>query len=118
VSSYFLSTFGRNKREITCECERSNQPSMVQVLHLSNGTTLNEKLSKTGGLIDAWMTDTRPVQDLVEEGYLTSLSRRPTPRELDGFAAMLAGTTGPERRVVLEDFVWALLTSREFLFQR
>jgi len=40
VSSYFLDTFGRNPREITCECERSGEPSMVQVLHLSNGDTL------------------------------------------------------------------------------
>ena len=44
VTSYFLKTFGRNEREITCECERSNKPSMVQVLHLSNGKTLNENL--------------------------------------------------------------------------
>lgn len=36
VGSYFLSTFGRNERQITCECERSDEPSMVQVLHLSS----------------------------------------------------------------------------------
>ncbi len=45
-SSYFLKTFGRNPREITCECERSGEPSMVQVLHLSNGDTLNPKLAE------------------------------------------------------------------------
>jgi hypothetical protein len=67
VSSYFLSTFGRNKREITCECERSNQPSMVQVLHLSNGTTLNEKLAKSGGLIDSWLAEPRSDAALVED---------------------------------------------------
>ena len=44
VESYFLKTFGRNTRNIVCECERSNEPSMVQVLHMSNGTTINEKL--------------------------------------------------------------------------
>ena len=51
VDSYFLKTFGRNEREIVCECERSNQPSMVQVLHLSNGDTLNSRLSKKGGIV-------------------------------------------------------------------
>ncbi|MEL7264315.1 MAG: DUF1549 domain-containing protein, partial [Planctomycetota bacterium] len=45
VKSYFLKTFGRNTREITCECERSDEPSMVQVLHMANGTTINEKLA-------------------------------------------------------------------------
>jgi hypothetical protein len=118
VSSYFLSTFGRNKREITCECERSNQPSLVQVLHLSNGTTLNEKLTKSGGLLDAWMTSAKPDAALIDEGYLAALCRQPTAAERNGLTELLAGTVGPERRVVLEDFLWALLTSREFLFQR
>ena len=45
VASYFLKTFGRNQREITCECERTNETSMVQVLHISNGDTLNQKLT-------------------------------------------------------------------------
>jgi hypothetical protein len=118
VSSYFLSTFGRNKREITCECERSNQPSLVQVLHLSNGTTLNDKLAKSGGLIDGWMSGKQSDAALIEEGFLAALSRKPESREQDGFTSLLAGTVGPERRIVLEEFMWALLTSREFLFQR
>lgn len=118
VSSYFLSAFGRNKREITCECERSNQPSMGQVLHLANGTTLNEKLVQPGGLIDAWLAPSRTGDQIVEEGYLAALSRLPSPKERSGFLSLINTTSGPDRRVVLEDFVWALLTSREFLFQR
>jgi len=43
IKSRFLDTFGRNPRDITCECERSSQPSLVQVLNLSNGTTLNDE---------------------------------------------------------------------------
>ena len=118
VSSYFLSAFGRNKREITCECERSNQPSMVQVLHLSNGTTLNDKLAQSAGLIQGWLSGSLTNEQIIEEGYLAALSRLPTPRERDGFASLLVGAEGPERRVALEDFVWSMLTSREFLFQR
>ena len=48
VENYFLQTFGRNPRRIVCECERSDEPTMVQVLHLSNGITLNEKLKAPG----------------------------------------------------------------------
>ena len=44
VDSYFLETFGRPDRLITCECERTDEPSMTQVLHLYNGETLNKKL--------------------------------------------------------------------------
>ena len=44
VDSYFLDAFGRNDREITCDCERFSSPTMVQVLHLANGNTINEAL--------------------------------------------------------------------------
>ena len=52
VENYFLQTFGRNPRRIVCECERSDEPTMVQVLHLSNGITLNEKLQAPGNRLD------------------------------------------------------------------
>ena len=52
VENYFLQTFGRNPRRIVCECERSDEPTMVQVLHLSNGDTLNEKLHAPGNRLD------------------------------------------------------------------
>ena len=52
VVSYFLKSFGRAPRHLTCECERTDEPSMVQVLHLSNGDTINEKLAEKGNRID------------------------------------------------------------------
>ena len=61
MKNYFLKTFGRNARDITCECERSNQPSLVQVLHLSNGSTLNDKLAaKEGRVTQILATDPAP----------------------------------------------------------
>ena len=70
VRSYFLKTFGRNQREITCDCERSNQPSMVQALHLSNGTTINDKPLRTGSR-EIWMTKSllKPPSSLVSQGH-------------------------------------------------
>ncbi len=51
VFSSFLSKFGRNKRDIVCECERSNKPSMIQVLHIANGVTINEKLQSDSSCV-------------------------------------------------------------------
>ena len=48
VENYFLQAFGRNPRRIVCECDRSEEPTIVQVLHISNGNTLNEKLKAPG----------------------------------------------------------------------
>ncbi len=117
VSSYFLKTFGRNQREITCECERSNQPSLVQVLHLSNGGTINDKLvEKDGRLAKLLATNPTPEQ-LVREAWLLCLGRPPTERERAEFVRALAEAPADQKREVSEDLFWSLLTSREFLFQ-
>ncbi len=117
VRSYFLATFGRNAREITCECERSNQPSLVQVLHLSNGSTLNDKLAaKAGRITQLLATDPAPAM-LVERAWMLILSRPPTEAERKPIVEMLASAEAEERREIVEDMYWSLLTSREFLFR-
>ena len=117
VKNYFLETFGRNAREITCECERSNQPSLVQVLHLSNGTTLNDKLAaKEGRITQVIATDPKPA-DLVGQAWVRTLSRKPTESERKPFEEMLAAAAPEEKRAIVEDMYWSLLTSREFLFR-
>ncbi len=117
VKNYFLDTFGRNAREITCECERSSQPSLVQVLHLSNGSTLNGKLaSKEGRVTQIMATDPAPAT-LVEDAWILALSRKPTDAERKPFEDMLSKAAPEEKRQIVEDMYWSLLTSREFLFR-
>jgi len=117
VKSYFLKTFGRNQREITCECERSNQPSLVQALHLSNGDAVNEKLAAKNGRVSKLLAENPTPEKLMREAWMLSLSRPPMASEQAQFAPMLSGTQGDEKRQVTEDLFWSLLTSREFLFQ-
>ena len=84
VENYFLQTFGRNPRRIVCECERSDEPTMVQVLHLSNGVTLNEKLHAPGNRLDKLLRLRREGMSsaaMVDEIYLACLSRYPTEAE-------------------------------------
>jgi hypothetical protein len=116
VESYFLQTFGRNQRRITCECERSDEPSMVQVLHISNGRTVNDKLAVAENRLSRWLTEKKSDRELIEEVFLTSLARLPEQHELDEISAVLAAASAEERRIVLEDIVWGIVSSREFLF--
>ncbi len=116
VDSYFLQTFGRNQRRITCECERSDEPSMVQVLHLSNGKTLNEKLAVPENRIAKLMKDLTQEEALIEEIFLTCLSRPPAVKELAEIKAVLQETPAEERRQAIEDLIWGIVSSREFLF--
>ncbi len=115
VNSYFLKTFGRNPREITCECERSSEPSLVQVLHLSNGETLNPKLAdqknRIAGLIEAKESDVTIVQKL----FLAALSREATESELAKLLE-IRSEYGEDRATALQDIAWSILTSTEFTF--
>lgn len=115
ISSYFLKSFGRPDRVQTCECERTNEPSMAQALHIANGETLNQKLAQKDNRIDRLMAAGLTEDALVEEIYLGILARRPSAAEQQKVVALLRGA-GVERRTVLEDIFWSLMSSKEFLF--
>ncbi len=116
VGSYFLSTFGRNERQITCECERSDEPSMVQVLHLSNGDTINRKLRSEGSRVSQFLAADAPNDAMIENAYLLALSRRPTDQEMQRLLGVMNEAGSDSRRLVIEDLFWSILSSREFLF--
>ena len=117
VTSYFLKTFGRNQREITCECERSNQPSLVQALHLSNGSTVNDKLSAPAGRLARLLREEADADRLITEAYSVALSRAPREAERKAYLQLFQEAGPAQRTSVAEDLFWSILTSREFLFQ-
>lgn len=125
VESQFLAVFGRPNRVICDAGERSSEPSITQALHVINGDTLNKKLSDTNGFaalaIRLGLSDARIVDHL----YLSAYSRFPGETEKQGLLDALhksRETAGPAearreaRQKALEDMMWALLTSKEFLF--
>jgi hypothetical protein len=116
VNSYFLKTFGRNPREITCECERSSEPSMVQVLHLSNGDTLNPKLASDQNVIARAMEAGKSDAEIITELFLRGLSRPPQDEELQTLLEVLSEYGDQDRRTGLQDVAWSILTSGEFTF--
>ena len=116
VDSYFLDTFGRPDRLITCECERADEPSMTQVLHLYNGNTLNEKLAAKGNVIEKHLEAKDSDEEIIDAAYLAAFSRSPTDAERKKLLAAFADAPESERRLVIEDLYWSLLTSPEFLF--
>lgn len=114
--SYFLETFGRPDRLKTCECERTAEPSMSQALHIANGDTLNKKLSAKDNVLTKLLEAKMPDEKLIEEASLACLSRTPTAAEKTKFLKALAEVKDSERRTAVEDIYWALMSSREFLF--
>jgi hypothetical protein len=117
--SPFLEAFGRPLREATCSCEREQDSSVGQALHLNNGATLNDKLRAKESLVAKWVAEKVGDEEAVRRLFLLGLSREPTAEEGKKFHALLAeAERDPQmtRREVLEDLFWSVLTGREFLF--
>jgi hypothetical protein len=117
VDSYFLDIFGRPERIATSAAERMQDPTLTQALHAINGDTLRRKLQSQAGLVAKLAQPEVSNTDVIDRLYLAALSRRPTEQERTKLGAVLAGNVAPtQRRETIEDMAWAVLTSKEFLF--
>jgi len=113
-ASYFLDTMGRPKRVIACECERTSDPNLAQVLHIANGDLINSKLKDKKGRVAKILADKLPEADAVTQLYLVTLSRKPTAEELAQCQTIIK--TAENSKEGYEDVLWALCNTREFLF--
>ncbi|RCS53995.1 DUF1553 domain-containing protein [Bremerella cremea] len=119
VENYFLDAFGRNPRNIVCECERSAEPTMVQVLHISNGNTINEKLESPESRVETLLQlrhNGQSDEAIVDEIYLSCFSRYPTAEKRKELLQFLTPVGSADERASLEDLFWGLMSTREFLF--
>lgn len=114
VKSFLLDVFGRPARQITCECERTTQPNIAQALHLLNGDFLNKKIANAAGRIEELFKAKKELPAIVEEMYLVTLSRPPRPDEVERALQWIGRSPTPKEGT--QDLLWALLNSREFLF--
>jgi hypothetical protein len=115
INNYFLTVFGKPMADSACECERTNEANLAQSLYLLNSNEVLGKLSAGGGraaqlAADASRSDEEKVRELYEWVY----SRPPLPDELTLAVEHLAKT--PAKQQGYEDILWALLNTKEFLF--
>jgi len=156
VSSYFLDTFGRPQRLVSCECERTGEPNISQALDLMNGDAVQEKVASPQGRLAKLLEAKKSDDEILNDLYLATLSRLPRPAEiasvqkafrqppmpkealyrLPAVVLNLAGAPRgggqslanaslqleralnrpPTREERFEDILWALINSREFIF--
>jgi hypothetical protein len=114
-STYFLKTFGRATRETPCSCEVKMEPTLSQALHLLNGGTVTDKI-RQGGLVAQLSAGKKSPDERITELYVRCFSRKPDKEELAKLTPPLATAAAKDQPQVLEDIFWALLNSREFLF--
>lgn len=112
---YFLKIFGQPQREMACQCERSNESNLSQALQMINGPVVHNKLRDANGRIAKLVAANKPDEEIINELYLAALCRRPVAAEIDAAKKHLAANT--DKKLAMEDIGWALLNSKEFLFQ-
>lgn len=116
TSNYFLSTFGRATRATVCSCEVKMEPNLSQALHLLNGDTTQERI-RQGKRVETLLNEKKSPEEVISDLYLTVLSRQPTDLEKEKLMAALDGQKEPAQvKEMLEDIFWALLNSKEFIF--
>ncbi len=120
IPSYFFVIFGRPVRATVCECERSGEPSITQALHLLNAPEISEKLAHRHGAARRLAASNKTPSEIIDEVYLATLSRLPADAEralmLEAFAAPNEAGPVAARRAATEDVLWAVMNSKEFVF--
>ena len=109
----FLDLFGRPSRESACECERRVDLSLPQALNLVNGRTISDAVADSKGRVAKLILGGKTDAAVVEELYLSALSRLPNKAEAERGQKYLAGGA---RTVRAQDLMWALLNSKGFLY--
>jgi hypothetical protein len=112
----FLRVFGKPERLLASEEERSCETTLGQTFQLMTGPAITDLLQREGGRLDGWLASGEPVQNIVEELCWTALTRPPSPEESDALARHV--NAAEDRRSGLQDAMWALMNSKEFILRR
>ena len=109
---YSMLVFGKPLRKTNCDCERKVEPSLLQAVYLRNDAEMQKKLHRPDGWLKRLPRDVKTT-DLIEEAYLRTLSRMPTAAEMQRCQRHFEGAK--DQVSALEDLLWALLNTKEFI---
>jgi hypothetical protein len=116
-SSYFLDVFGRPQRISACECERVSEANLAQALHLLNSDEVQNKLSQGNGRAAKMVADKRTDEEKVNELFLWAFAHKPTTDQLQAALAHI-NKHAQNKKVAYENIIWALINTKEFVFNQ
>ncbi|MBA4187948.1 MAG: hypothetical protein C0467_08005 [Planctomycetaceae bacterium] len=115
--TYAVMLLGKPVRLTNCDCERSNEPALLQTVYLRNDPEVLKLLDRPEGWLKQVAKDKTTVpEELVQQAYLRTLSRLPDDRET-GIAKKYL-TDAKDTQSGLRDLLWALINTKEFIVNR
>ena len=115
TKSFFLDAFGRPDPNLDPPCERVEDTTLVQALHLMNAPQLHQKVTSSTSYASQLASSNREPAAIIEELYLLAYSRFPDPDERRVCLTLFTDSPTSRRRAV-EDIMWALVNTPEFIF--
>jgi hypothetical protein len=112
--NYVFRIFGRPPRTTACDCERAMEPGLPQKLYLMADPTIQQKVPSPQGRLVQLLASQKDDNNMLDELFLATVSRLPTPKERAGFAEHRASSK--DRKSAFVDTMWALINTTEFVF--
>lgn len=117
AGTYAMQIFGKPERAVNCDCERNDRPTLLQSVFLQNDPIIEQRLENSGWLAEIAAAESTkampPLVELIEEAWLRSLCRMPTQAEMHRSLAHLNDAESTSSG--MQDLLWALLNTKEFL---
>lgn len=114
-SERFLKTFGKPERLLTCECERSDDTGLMQAFQMLTGELLHDMLAEPDNRLGRLLNQEKTDRDIIDYFYLATIARLPNVNERKQLLEYVQKKQ--DRRQALEDIVWGLFNSKEFLLR-
>ncbi len=117
AGTHAMKVFGKPDRSINCDCERVNEPTLLQAIFAQNDPLVRMRVADSGWIIeieDAEADGKKPDESrLIREVWLRTVGRKPTEQEQDRATKHLAETKTLSEGIA--DLMWAMLNTKEFL---
>ncbi len=110
-----LEILGRCAKVSGCSHDSSGQQGLSAHLHFMNGDLINSRITESRGRLQQRLADGSSDDSIIQEFWLRALGRMPEPDQVNAWLHRIRDEDPVERTRKLEDFVWSLLNSRQFM---
>ena len=113
AGTHAMKVFGKPDRAINCDCERVNQPTLLQSIFLQNDPLVRMRLEYSGWISELSESDSNDVSEVINKAWLRTVNRLPRAEEISRAKKHLASVPSLEEGVT--DLLWALINTKEFI---